>query len=146
MGLESSLDSKTKEIGDLTSELDSANEVITNTSGALDKLKTEKSAVDAELEDWKLKYQELNINFKHLTDKIADIQPGEFTHIQKLDMIDDELKRLRDLVKNLSEQNAELTSNLAEAAAENEAKGDANAEADQKIGELNEENEDLKNQ
>ena len=31
--------------------------------------------------------------------QIADIQPGEFTHIQKLDMIDDELKRLRDLVK-----------------------------------------------
>ena len=71
--LESSLDSKTKEIEDLTSELDSANDVITNTSGALDKLKTEKSAVDAELEDWKLKYQELNINFKHLTDKVLTL-------------------------------------------------------------------------
>ena len=46
----------------------------------------------------------------------------------------------------MSEQNAELTSNLAEAVAENEAKGDANAEADEKIGKLNEENEGLKNQ
>ena len=68
--LESSLDSKTKEIEDLNSELDSANDVIANTSGALDKLKNEKAAVDAELEDWKMKYQELNINFKHLTDKV----------------------------------------------------------------------------
>ena len=46
----------------------------------------------------------------------------------------------------MSEQNAELTSNLAEAVAENEAKGDANSEADQKIGKLNEEKEGLKNQ
>ena len=71
--LESSLDSKTKEIEDLNSELDSANDVIANTSGALDKLKTEKAAVDAELDDWKMKNQELNINFKHLTDKVLTL-------------------------------------------------------------------------
>jgi len=38
-------------------------------------------------------------NWFYFLFQIADIQPGEFTHIQKLDMIDDELKRLRDLVK-----------------------------------------------
>lgn len=71
--LESSLESKEKEIEDLNSELDSANDVISNTSGALDKLKSEKTAVDDELEDLKMKYQELNINFKHLTDKVLTI-------------------------------------------------------------------------
>ena len=71
--LQSSLESKEKDIEDLNSELESANDVIANTSGALDNLKTEKAAVDAQLEDWKMKYQELNINFKHLTDKVLTL-------------------------------------------------------------------------